>query len=146
LTNYIWFFGFESVLVRKLETNMSREAIMKKSHNQGAKGTPHITTHSVDVFHPFDAHLTRGEIHNLSEVEGIYSVSCDPDSGHVEVTYDLQLIHLDDIEDKLMEFGYILKRDLFHRIRNGLAHFVETNEINNMKYRPTNIGGPPSFG
>ena len=64
---------------------------MDNPRNQSAEGTPHMTTHSVDVFHPFDAHLSRGEVHNLSEVAGISSVACDPDNGHVEVTYDLKV-------------------------------------------------------
>jgi hypothetical protein len=119
---------------------------MKNPRHPQAKHTPCITKHAVDVFHPFDAHLTREDVHQLSEVSGIYGVTCDHDSGHVEVIYDLQIIHLDDIEERLMELGYLRKRDLFHRIRNGLAHFVETNEINNMKYRPRNLNGPPSFG
>jgi|SaaInl7_135m_RNA_FD_contig_31_1214346_length_1963_multi_8_in_0_out_0_3 hypothetical protein len=110
------------------------------------KHVPYMTTHTVDVFHPFGAHLTQGEVHSLSETPGITSVMCDPDSGHVDVTYDLQLIHLDDIEQRLLELGYIRKTDLYHRIKNGMAHFIEKNEINNMKYRHRGLGVPPSFG
>lgn len=89
---------------------------------------PHLTTHILDVMHPFGLHISQPDCHSLASLPGVFIVTCDEDSGHLEIKYDLDKIHLDDIEEHLTGLGYLPKGDLYHRVRNGLAHFVEMNE------------------
>ena len=102
---------------------------MKTTHIPPVNRSPHMVTHVLDVVHPLGHHLSRIERNDIMDMPGIQMIICNVDSGHIEVTYDLKMIHLDSIEEHLLELGYMRKGDPFHRIRNGLAHFVERNEM-----------------
>jgi hypothetical protein len=88
----------------------------------------HLTRHSLDVVHPMGQRLSQQECRSITNLPGIDTLICDLERGHMEITYDLDEIHLQDIEQYLVTLGYIRKRDLFHQIRNNLAHFFEKNE------------------
>jgi hypothetical protein len=102
---------------------------MNTAQNSRRKTKPRITRHTLDVTHPLGRRLSNEECHSITELPGINTLTCDIDRGHLEITYDLNRLHLDNIEHHLLKLGYIRKRDLFHKIRNDLAHFFEKNEM-----------------
>jgi len=102
---------------------------MNISQSNHSRTTPHMTRHTLDVSHPLGRHISRSDCHSITELPGVDVLTCDMDNGHLEVTYDLNQLHLDDIEQHLLKFGYIRKRDWFHQVRNDLAHFFEKNEL-----------------
>jgi hypothetical protein len=100
--------------------------ITQSSHR---RNRPHMTRHALDVVSPLGEHLKRSDCQSIITLPGIDTLICDMDSGHMDITYDLNMVHLDVIEDHLMRLGYVRKRDIFHQLRNDLAHFFERNEL-----------------
>jgi hypothetical protein len=93
------------------------------------KTKQHLTRHSLDVVSPKGKHLTQDDCRSITDLPGVDTVLCDMDKGHLDLTYNLEQLHLHHIEEHLLKLGYIRKLDLFHQVRNDLAHFFEKNEI-----------------
>ena len=93
------------------------------------KGTPHLTTHTLDVVHPFGFPLSLTQRRELTNLTGVHRLTCDLESGHLEVTYNLDKIHLESIENYMLVLGYIRKGGLAYRVRNHLAHFAERADM-----------------
>jgi hypothetical protein len=95
----------------------------------GRKLKPHITRHTLEIMHPLGHTLSQADRQSLAELPGIDFIIYDPESGHLDITYDLNQIHLDDIETHLMDEGYLCKEDLINHLRHAMAHFLERSEL-----------------
>ncbi len=93
------------------------------------KNRPHMTRHSLDLYSPLDRRISLADCSTIMAMAGVDIIHCDMESGHLEITYDLNQVDLDAIERRLLELGYVPKRDMLHQIRHNLAHFFEKNEI-----------------
>ncbi len=69
--------------------------------------------------------------YELTKLEGVKSAIAGVE-GHVYVEYDLMKITINEIEDHLVELGYILSNSYWDRFKSGWRHFAEQNELDNM--------------
>jgi|SaaInl7_150m_RNA_FD_contig_21_186508_length_456_multi_26_in_0_out_0_1 hypothetical protein len=97
------------------------------------KTKQHLIRHSLDVVSPKGRHLSREDCHSITDLPGVDTLICDMDKGHLELTYNLERLRLHHVEEHLLKLGYIRKMDLFHQVRNDLAHFFEDNEVRGNK-------------
>ena len=99
------------------------------SRHQG----PRITTHALDLWNPTGNSLTLDDMRRVMEIPGVYRVACDIDKGQLEATYDLAQLNLAVIEGKLLELGFIRKRDFYHDLKYRLIHYMEQGEMKKMR-------------
>lgn len=72
----------------------------------------------------------------LKKLEGINEVHSDTRQGRIEIVYDILLIQLKDIENKLNELGYPVRYNFINRIKDNFLHFTEENEKGNITAPP----------
>ena len=83
---------------------------------------------------------------SLMNLDGVFEVKPDHETGKVDVTYDLQKIQLGIVEEKLASIGFPLVRSFWARCKRGLDHFKEQNESDNMTHVPHCCNKPPARG
>lgn len=90
----------------------------------------HIKVKSDDLVKRF------AKIGELKDVDGIEDVRGDAGKGSVFVKYDLNKCRVETIEHKLMELGFSLADDPFHKFKRGWIRFTEQNELDAMHAKP----------
>ena len=79
----------------------------------------------------------------ISKLNGIISVQAKHEAGKVFVTYDLMLMELKVIEEKLDALGYTVDRGFIYRMRDGFLRFSEENERDNFSSKPASCCSDP---
>jgi len=67
----------------------------------------------------------------LSQQLGVQEVTADPRKGVLEITYDLELTNLKTLEELLSHAGLVLPTTIWAKLKRGLIHFAEENELDN---------------
>ena len=73
----------------------------------------------------------------LSKLNGVTKVHPENKNNSVEIEYDLMKINLKDIESRLSEIGYPVKKGFFNSIKTGFIKYSEENEKDNLTSKPS---------
>ncbi len=80
----------------------------------------------------------------LKGVKGISQVNVDFKENNVSVEYDLLKVSQHDIEQRMMEVGFVLDNGFWQKFKRGWAHFAEENERDNLTARPSSFCEDPT--
>ncbi len=72
----------------------------------------------------------------IKRLDGVIDVEIDEGAKEVFVKYDLLKCTEADIENKMLEEGFILDSSLGQRLKRGLLHYTEENEQGAMRAEP----------
>ena len=72
----------------------------------------------------------------LKEIKGIGQVNIDLHASSISVEYDLLKVSQYDIEERMVEVGFVLDNGLWQKFKRGWAHFAEENERDNLTAKP----------
>ncbi len=80
---------------------------------------------------------TRAELEDmLAKIKGVQKAVVDIDKGDAFVEYDLDECTEEDIEDFMVDGGFMLDDSIMQRVKRGWIHYTEENEKDNLHHRP----------
>jgi len=94
-------------------------------------------THHHIRFKECPAHLENGQEEVIREIKGVTNVKIDKEKGDVSVEYDLNKCMETDIEEAMVNAGFVLDNGFMQKLKRGYIHYTEDNERENLHHTPS---------
>lgn len=72
----------------------------------------------------------------IKEIKGVKKVKIDKEKGDVFVEYDLSKCMEADIEEAMINAGFVLDSGFMQKLKRGYIHYTEENDRENLHHKP----------